>query len=328
MLQKYIYQVIISFALISFLPVKTFAQDQSPLLFTRHITDTVSTQENAFHPKRVKWVAAANIVGYGGSLAALSAIWYSKQPRSNFHFFNDDAEWLQVDKVGHMYSAYIESHASSELWRWAGLPRKKRIWIGGLSGVAYQSIIEILDGFSAEYGFSTGDFVANVLGSAVFVSQELAWDEQKIKIKFSTHQKVYATPELEMRADKIYGKTDIERIVKDYNSQTYWLSGNIHSLFHADGWPEWLNIAVGYGADGMFGARNNIARDTQGNIVFDRSDIRRYRQWYISPDVDFTKIKTNKKGIRILLFILNSFKFPAPALELSKGKLKGHWIVF
>lgn len=328
MLRKCIYQVIIFFTLISFLPVKSFAQDQSALLFTTHVTDTISPQENVFHPKRVKWVAAANIVGYGGSLAALSAIWYSKQPRSNFHFFDDNAEWLQVDKVGHLYSAYIESNASSELWRWAGLPRKKRIWIGGLSGVAYQSIIEILDGFSSEYGFSTGDFAANVLGSAVFISQGLAWDEQKIKIKFSAHQKNYATPELEMRADKIYGKTDIERIVKDYNSQTYWLSGNIHSLFHADGWPEWLNIAVGYGADGMFGARSNIARDKEGNIVFDRSDITRYRQWYLSPDVDFSKIKTNKKGIRVLLFILDSFKFPAPALEFSRGKLKGHWIVF
>ena len=51
-----------------------------------------------------------------------------------------------MDKVGHIYSAYTESKVTMEVWRWAGLPRKKSIWIGGLSGVAYQSIIEILDG--------------------------------------------------------------------------------------------------------------------------------------------------------------------------------------
>ena len=55
-----------------------------------------------------------------------------------------------------------------KLWRWAGLPRKKRIWLGGLSGVAYQSIIEILDGFSSQYGFSPGDFTANIVGFGYF----------------------------------------------------------------------------------------------------------------------------------------------------------------
>ena len=78
-----------------------------------------------YNKKRVRLVTAANIVGYGGVIIALNAVWYAKYPRSGFHFFNDDAEWLQVDKVGHAYSAYSESRASMELWRWAGLPRKK-----------------------------------------------------------------------------------------------------------------------------------------------------------------------------------------------------------
>src|SRR5665811_2637879 len=92
----------------------------------------------------------------------LNTIWYSKYPRSKFHFFNDNAEWLQVDKAGHAYGAYIESFASYEMWRWSGLPRKKRIWTGGLSGIAYETIIETLDGFSAEYGWSWGDFGSNL----------------------------------------------------------------------------------------------------------------------------------------------------------------------
>jgi hypothetical protein len=215
-----------------------------------------------------------------------------------------------------------------ELWRWAGLERKKRIWLGGLSGVAYQSIIEILDGFSAEYGFSTGDFAANILGSATFISQELAWDEQKIKIKFSFHNKDYGEPDLEKRADQLYGKTAIERFIKDYNAQSYWVSANIHSFFPETKLPRWLSISAGYGAEGMFGGTKNVAVDANGNIVFDRTDIKRYRQWFLAPDVDFTKIRTNKKGVKILLFVLDSFKFPAPALEFSNGSFKGHWIAF
>src|ERR1017187_407502 len=118
-------------------------------------------QQHSLYPynkKRVRLVTVANIVAYGGLLIGLNAEWYAKYPRSGFHFFNDDAEWLQMDKAGHIYSAYTESRESMEAWRWAGLSRKERIWVGGLSGVAYQSIIEVLDGFSSQYGFSPGDF--------------------------------------------------------------------------------------------------------------------------------------------------------------------------
>ncbi len=288
----------------------------------------VASDSILYNKKRIRLVTAANIAGYGGTLIALNSIWYSQYPRSGFHFFNDDAEWQQMDKVGHVYSAYIESNASMEMWRWAGLSRKNRIWIGGLSGVAYQSIIEILDGFSSEYGFSPGDFAANITGSAVFISQALAWDEQRIKLKFSFHRRNYGSDQLNMRADKIYGNSEAERFIKDYNSQTYWASANLKSFFKESKLPQWINIAVGYGAEGMFGARNNIATDTNGNVTFDRSDIHRYRQWYLAPDIDLTRIHSKSKVIKVLLFVANSFKFPTPSLEFSKGSFKGHWLSF
>jgi hypothetical protein len=279
-----------------------------------------------YNKKRVRLVTIGNIVAYGALLVGLNAEWYAKYPRSGFHFFNDNAEWLQVDKVGHTYSAYTESRANMEAWRWAGLPRKERIWIGGLSGVAYQSIIEVLDGFSSQYGFSPGDFAANIVGSGMFIAQEFAWDDQRIKFKFSFHRKNYGEPDLDKRADAIYGSTEIERFIKDYNAQSYWLSANIKSFFPDSKLPPWLSLSFGYGAEGMFGARSNVFVEN-GNII-DRSDIKRYRQWYISPDVDFSKIRTNKKGLKILFFVLDAFKFPAPTLEYSNGSFKGHWIVF
>ncbi len=298
-------------------------------IYPKNNVDTFT--EHTIYPynkKRVRLVTAANILGYGGALVGLNAEWYAHYPRSGFHFFNDDAEWLQVDKVGHAYSAYTESRVSAELWRWAGLSRKQRIWIGGLSGVAYQSVIEVLDGFSSQWGFSVGDFTANIVGSGMFISQELAWDDQRIKFKFSFHRKNYGEADLDKRADQLFGSTEIERFIKDYNAQSYWWSANIRSFFPDSKLPRWLSVAVGYGAEGMFGARNNIAYDNNGNITFNRTDIKRYRQWYLSPDVDFTKIRTKKKGWRAVFFVLSILKFPAPALEFSNGSFKGHWIVF
>jgi len=312
-------------------PVKAQYSFKPDVTLTRlqNFRDTTGPgSQYPYNKKRVRLVTAANIVGYSGVLIALNAVWYAKYPRSPFHFFNDNAEWLQVDKVGHAYSAYTGSRVSMEMWRWAGLPRKKRIWIGGLSGVAYESVIEILDGFSSQYGFSPGDFMANIVGSAAFTGQELAWDDQRIKLKFSFHKKNYGQPDLNKRADDLYGKTEIERFIKDYNGQTYWVSANVRSFFPASKFPRWLSLAAGYGAEGMFGARSNIAFDKNGVVIFDRSDIRRYRQWYLSPDVDFTKIRTRKKGLKILFFALSALKFPAPALEFSHGSFRGHWVVF
>ena len=108
--------------------------------------------------KRIWFVAGSNVIGYGGTMIALSSAWYKDYPKSKLHSFNDMPEWNQVDKVGHLYSAYIESRASMELWRWTGIDRKKRIWLGGMSGAFYQTVIEVLDGHSAEWGWSWADF--------------------------------------------------------------------------------------------------------------------------------------------------------------------------
>ncbi|MBI2730849.1 MAG: DUF2279 domain-containing protein [Sphingobacteriales bacterium] len=278
--------------------------------------------------KRVNLITAINIAGYGGSLILLNQAWYAKYPRSSFHTFDDNKEWLQVDKFGHTWTAYNTGKASTEMWKWTGMNKKKAAIIGGLSGAAYLTVIEFLDGFSSEWGFSWGDMGANVFGSGLFLSQELAWGEQRIQYKFSFHNKNYGEPLLNQRADKLFGNSWYERMLKDYNGQSYWLSANLKSFFPQSNLPAWLNMSVGYGAEGMFGGFENIATDRNGTITFDRRDIKRYRQWYLAPDVDFTKIKTNKKWLRTAFHFLNAFKFPAPALELSNGKLKAHAFLF
>lgn len=281
-----------------------------------------------YNKKRVRWVAAANIAGYGATMAGLYAAWYSQYPQGRFHTFNDIGEWQQIDKIGHVFSTYAAGKASMEMWRWTGIDRKKRIWIGGLSGTAYAMIIETLDGFSTEWGWSWGDVGANLLGSGLLISQELAWDEQKIQMKFSAHRRSYSDPVLNARTRDLFGKGTAERLLKDYNGQTYWLSTGIKTIFPNARVPQWLQISVGTGAEGMFGARDNTDKDALGNISFDRRDIPRFRQWYLAPDIDLSKIKTKKKGVRVLLTMLNVFKFPTPALEYGNGRFRWRWLLF
>ncbi len=305
-----------------------FAQDSAGIKINKtsnqQITALTKTQIN----RRVKIIAATNVVAYGGAMLGLYSAWYKNYPQCNFHTFNDLPEWKGMDKIGHVYGVYAESLVGMELWRWTGIDRKKRIWLGGLTGVAYHTLIEILDGFSCEWGWSWSDIGANFIGSGLMISQELAWDEQRIQMKFSLHRKSYSDPALNDRSDKIFGSSTAERFLKDYNGQTYWLSTNLKSFFPKSKLPAWLNISIGTGAEGMFGARENIGKDDNGNINFSRTDIKRYRQWYLAPDVDLTKIKTNKKGIKLALRLLNIIKIPAPALEFSNGSFKVRAIGF
>jgi hypothetical protein len=78
----------------------------------------------------------------------------------------------------------------------------------------------------------------------------------------------------------------------------------------------------------MFGGYENLAKNEDGIPTFDRRDISRYRQWYLSPDIDFTRIKTRHKFLKAALSALNVLKFPVPALEFSKGRLKIRGLVF
>jgi hypothetical protein len=302
---------------------------QDPVALSNHQTSKSPGQLSKKQVNgRVKIIAATNIVGYSAAMVGLYSAWYKKYPQTNFHSFNDASEWKQVDKIGHAYSAYAESKASMELWRWTGISRKKRIWLGGMSGAFYQMVIETLDAFSAEWGWSWSDFGANIAGSGILVAQELAWNEQRIQFKFSFHRKSYSDPSLNQQSNKIFGSSTAERFLKDYNGQTYWLSANLRSFFPGSKIPGWLNISIGTGAEGLFGANENLGKDANGNIIFDRPDIKRYRQWYLAPDIDLTKIKTRHKGLKVAFNILNIVKFPTPSLEFSNGKFRFNAITF
>ncbi|MDB5211343.1 MAG: hypothetical protein JWQ30_2170 [Sediminibacterium sp.] len=319
----------------------TYAQDSlvasRPVFMSgelKQVSDSISYDNNQYlykrkpNKSRIYLAAAGSVAWYTGSLVALSNAWYTNYPQSSFHFFNDNIDWLQVDKAGHIFSAYTAGKWSMELWRWPGLSRKQRIWIGGLSGTAFLTVVEVLDGFSSGWGFSIGDLGADFAGSSLFIAQELAWKEQRVQVKFSFHRKTYSDPALNQRADDLFGHRTLERMLKDYNGQTYWLSANLKSFFKRSNFPPWLNIAVGYGADGMFGGTENIVKDKNGLVVFNRSDVPRYRQWYLAPDIDLTKIKTKSKFLRSAFFLLNSLKFPAPSIGFSKKGIEWNWLHF
>ena len=272
---------------------------------------------SSINTKKLLIVAGANAAFYTGSFIALNKAWYADYDKTNFHLFNDNPEWNQMDKAGHVWSTYQVSRLSKEMWQWTGLGNNTSAILGGVSGMVYQSIIEIQDAYSAEWGFSWGDVGANVAGAGLFVVQELSGKNQLLSVKMS-YWPVKYVDDLVGRRNQLFGNSLAERMLKDYNSQTYCLSPNLSCYFPDAKLPTWLNIAFGYGAGGMYGGRSNTWIDKDGT-AHDYTNVRRVRKFYLSPDIDLTRIRTRSKALKKVFFILNMVKIPAPALSIATG---------
>ena len=267
----------------------------------------------ALNKKRRDILLISEATAYTVALVGLNQLWYADYPKSGFHFINDNSEWLQMDKMGHLTSSYYTGVAGIKAYEWTGMSRKNAIWYGGMTGSFFLTIIEILDGHSAEWGASSGDLIANTSGSLLAIGQALKWNEQRIQLKYSYSPSKWAEGNSEQ-----LGENHLQRALKDYNGQTYWISFNMKSLLNIEQekFPNWLNLAIGYSGDNMT------------NPYHEEGDDERKRQYLLSLDVDLTRIKTQSKTWNSILHTFGFLKFPMPALELSNGNLSGHLIYY
>lgn len=271
------------------------------------------TYPDSIQNKRQNRLLLAEGITYTALLFGLNELWYKEEDQSSFHFFNDNREWQQVDKLGHVYSTYQLSRMQYQAFRWAGMSSNKAALWGSIAGLAWMMPIEILDGFSTAYGASAGDMIANSVGALLFGSQQLVWGQQFITLKYSFHPTSWAAIR-----PKMLGSSVLQQSLKDYNGQTYWLSADIAQLSNQRT-PAWLNLALGYGASGMvFGSPGHNQQ----------AGYQAFSQFFLAPDLNLKHIRSNKKAIRLLLFVLDGIHLPLPALEFSQNKLYFHPVYF
>jgi hypothetical protein len=248
----------------------------------------------------------------------ISNLWYADYPKTKFHSFNDVRNWLQMDKMGHVYTANKFCYLTKSLYSWSGLTKKKASMVGSLVGLGLQTTLEVMDGYSAEWGFSWPDMIANGIGTSVFCAQELLWEEQRILLKFSYHPTSYAKVR-----PAVLGSTFSERFLKDYNGQSYWVSASPGAFFSNSKLPKWLALSIGYSIDGKLVGDQETYFDPSTKITYASS-----RQLLVSLDLDFSKIPVKRSWVKVFLRQLNHLKFPFPALVFSDGKVMGSLFYF
>jgi uncharacterized protein YfiM (DUF2279 family) len=276
------------------------------LIFFQSYAQKIEHDSIHKHPKRkLLYISAIAGAAYVTTLVELDHLWYSQSPRSSFHFFNDNNEWNQMDKMGHLYTSFYLSTCGVDLLKWGGLSQKKAILLDNILGIALLTPIEIMDGYSSAYGASWGDEVADAAGDIFAYSQYILWKGMRIYPKFSYHNTGYSA----LRPN-ILGSNFSERLIKDYNGQTYWFSTTFRDWTKNENSkiPKWLGISVGYGATGMVYANPN----TNASHMYHS-----YRKFYLSLDIFLSKIETKSKFVNTIFYLTNMIRFPLPTVEYN-----------
>jgi len=278
-----------------------------------HFGGSAQTQDTTKNfQKRKKLLQYGSATAYTLSMVGLKQLWYNDFEQTSFHTVNDNDQWLQLDKVGHAYSSYALGIFAIEAMQWAGYDSRKSVLIGGSSGLLFLTTVELFDAYSAEWGFSWGDIIANSSGVALLIGQEMLFDRQIVRLKYSYQNTRFS----ELRPE-VFGSNTLESAFKDYNGQTYWASMNLSSVYKP--FPvKWLNVAFGYGGEGML----------IGEIESELNE-KVYRQYYLSFDIDFEQFSTTKPWKKTAAKVLNCIKVPFPTVEWSKANSpRFHWLYF
>ncbi len=241
----------------------------------------------------------------GGSYLYVENAWWSDK-QIPFHF-DDGADLtyaLNVDKVGHFMGGLAAADFFSSSMKWAGMKEKKSLWYGAAFGSGLQLAIEMKDAYAPYWGFSKWDLALGSAGSFWPVAQYYNDDLNAINFKFS----YYKRSNIYWDLDRQRGKETNKYVWQDdYPNQTYWVTFDVNHFIETCCWPDWLNVAVGFGID-----------DTQ-YLNASNTKIGGNNEWYIALDYDVPKMlkKWNSPTGKKVKHWLNYFHFPAPTIRIS-----------
>ena len=255
--------------------------------------------------KRVFIVGSSLAGALGGSYLYVQNSWWSEK-QEPFHF-DDGADLtyaLNVDKVGHFMGGLEAADVFSSSMKWAGMQEEQALWYGAAFGSGLQLAIEMKDAYAPYWGFSKWDLALGSAGSLFPVAQYYNDDLKAINFKFS----YYKHSDIYWELDRQRGKEPNKYAWQDdYPNQTYWLSVDVNHFTETCCWPDWLNLAIGFGLDDTQYLNENNTKMGGNN------------EWYIALDYDIPKMlkKWNSPTGKKVKHWLNYIHLPAPTIRIS-----------
>ncbi|MHB8581260.1 MAG: DUF2279 domain-containing protein [Ignavibacteriaceae bacterium] len=217
-------------------------------------------------------------------------LWW-KGDKSNFHFVwkQDWVYTLGADKFGHFYFTYLVSNIYSQAFEWTGIDETKSTWYASSFALAYETFVEVRDGFSKQWGFSWGDFTSDFLGASYPLLQHQfpALKNFNFKISF------YPSNRYKAGSNRV--------IFDDYESTYDWLSINVYNLLPREVkkfYPKFINLAIGHSVE-------KLDNNGGGNHRF-----------YISLDWNLEGLPGDGWFWNLLKRNLNYYHLPSPAIQI------------
>ena len=254
---------------------------------------------------RLYIMSGSLVASLTGTYFYIENSWWSEQSK-DFHFDkgNDMIYAQNVDKAGHFYGGLLAAESFNSSFLWVGLNEEKSVWYAAIYGSSIQLAIELKDAYAPHWGFSKWDLITGSAGSFLpvlkyYYKSANAFD---IKMSYYPHSDIYW--ELEYDRGNYPSKYDWH---DDYPNQTYWISADINYFIQKEWWPDFLNIAVGFGID-----------DTQ-YLTPKNTKLGGEKEFYIALDYDIPKLLKNwssPSGQKIKKW-LNFIKLPSPTIRIS-----------
>ena len=268
---------------------------------------TVTDHQANVDVQRLCIVTGITITTLGALYAAHIEPWWSGE-KQGFRFKFDwlDNQWLEIDKLGHFYSNIQLTRLSAASFRFAGVSERRSLWNGFLVSTAFFTSIELTDAGFADWGFSVPDFTANLLGALYPILQYELPALQRFNFKLSYRpSRFYKNSSASGEAGFI-NYQPYTYPSGDYDGVRYWLSADINWLLPGrlqPYWPDWLNLAAGYGARNLPQANHAIKE----------------RDFYFALDFNTDYLPGESKLMRTIKHFLNAVHLPAPALRISRS---------
>ena len=239
--------------------------------------------------------------------------WYQGQKQDEIRWINDwgGDTYLNLDKWGHFMGGAVLAQTLTESLHWSGFTPRTAAMLGTATSWAALLEVEMRDAHFDQWGFSIPDFVANSVGASVPLVHNLWPATQIVRFKFSYIPSPLYLDNEERAAEN---RAHIGHLIDDYEGMTFWLSLAVEPLLKgraAELWPDFLGVAVGYGANGLHGS--NVKSKGPNKFYRDRPDAR--SELFLALDYDARYLPGFGGVWGFLKEQLNWLHFPAPTVR-------------
>lgn len=267
----------------------------------------------------INWRRLALLGGTSGALhyagfRYFDRAWYEGQKTDHIRWINDwsGETYLNLDKGAHFMAGMTMAQTVAEALTWSGFRTGTAALVGTAASWTFLFEIEMRDAYFDQWGFSIPDFTANTLGACVPLIHTFFPRTRAVRFKFGYHpSSLYLDRQTRALADRPH----TEHLIDDYEGMTFWLAVSPEDLLPATAasrWPDYLGLALGYGAHGLHGS--NVKSKGLNKRYPDLPDAQ--GEWFLALDWDPRRLRTQSRLAGWLKTRLDWIHLPAPAVRL------------